>query len=98
MFMCPYIDCVMSERQEESYSENQVREPGEEEQMNYYNEYCRLYLANHVLATQLKELNIEKSELVSKLQKLEVGIVLVRRRPRSCPRGTAGRSTRRRGG
>lgn len=46
----------------------------EEDQINYYNEYCRLYLANHVLATQLKELNIEKSELVSKLQKLEVRI------------------------
>jgi hypothetical protein len=50
----------MSERQEEeSYSENQARrEAGAEEQINYYNEYCRLYLANHVLATQLKELNI----------------------------------------
>ena len=26
----------------------------EEDQLNYYNEYCRLYLANAVLSTQLK--------------------------------------------
>jgi len=45
----------MSERQEESYSEVQARGgEGEEDQINYYNEDCRLYLANHVLATQLK--------------------------------------------
>ena len=69
----------MSERIEESQSQ----EPGskrhrpseqdakhEDEQINYYNEYCRLYLANHVLATQLKELGIEKSELIAKLVKL----------------------------
>ena len=69
----------------------------EEDQINYYNEYCRLYLANHVLATQLKELNIEKVELVCKLQKLEVSPILCRRRQRNCPRATADRSTRRSG-
>lgn len=42
----------------------------EDEQINYYNEFCRLYLANHILATQLKELNLEKSELIVKLGKL----------------------------
>lgn len=43
---------------------------GEEDQLNYYNEYCRLYLANAVLSTQLKELNTEKAELLNKLCKL----------------------------
>ena len=54
----------MSERLEESnsqghhvpkreyYPETEIK--NEDEQINYYNEYCRLYLANHVLATQLK--------------------------------------------
>ncbi len=35
-------------------------EKTEEEQQNYYNEYCKLHLANTVLTTQLKELNFEK--------------------------------------
>ena len=95
----------MSERQEESVSQEALRaglpvelDPKiEEEQINYYNEYCRLYLANHVLATQLKELNIEKVELVCKLQKLEVPPTLCRRRQRNCRRATADRSTRRSG-
>lgn len=67
---------MSSERVEESESHSVRPCPEEnkqeEEQINYYNEYCRLYLANHVLAAQLKELNLEKAELVCKLQKLEV--------------------------
>lgn len=30
----------------------------EEEQFNYYNEFCRLYLTNTILTAQLKELSI----------------------------------------
>ena len=33
-------------------------------------EFCRLYLGNHVFATQLKQLSLEKSDLFSKLLKL----------------------------
>ena len=93
----------MSERVEESDSHEAAQKQSypsegdfkqEEEQINYYNEYCRLYLANHVLATQLKELNIEKAELVTKLQKLEVTLSLGRRRRKSCRKAIADRSTR----
>ena len=40
--------------------------------MNYYQEYCRLLIANMVLITQMKELVAEKNELSAKLTKLEV--------------------------
>ena len=40
--------------------------------MNYYQEYCRLFIANVVLTNQMKELVSEKNELLAKLAKLEV--------------------------
>ena len=40
--------------------------------MNYYNEFCRLYLTNTILTAQLKELSIEKNELINKLTRIEV--------------------------
>lgn len=46
--------------------------------MNYYHEYCRLYLANVVLTSQVppsliqvKELLYDKSDLQSRLSRLE---------------------------
>lgn len=93
----------MSQRAQESESQDLKtkrplnHEPKQyEEQINYYNEYCRLYLANIVLATQLKELSIEKSELLARLLKLEVRDVLYRRRLRKYPMGTVGNLMRRR--
>jgi hypothetical protein len=46
-------------------------ERGEDTNFNYYHEYCRLYLANVVLTSQLRELVNEKNELISKLVRLE---------------------------
>jgi len=43
----------------------------DEHNMNYYQEYCRLFIANVVLTTQMKELVSEKNELLAKLAKLE---------------------------
>ena len=40
--------------------------------MNYYQEYCRLFIANMVLTNQMKELVVEKNDLLAKLTKLEV--------------------------
>jgi len=39
---------------------------------NYYQEYCRLFIANVVLTTQMKELIAEKNELANRLNELEV--------------------------
>ena len=38
----------------------------------YYHEYCRLYLANIALTSQVKELMDEKHQLISRLSKYEV--------------------------
>lgn len=38
---------------------------------NYYHEFCRLYLANVVLMSQMRELVNERNELSSKFSKLE---------------------------
>ena len=38
---------------------------------SYYHEYCRLYLANVVLLSQLRELFNERNDLTSKFSKLE---------------------------
>lgn len=38
---------------------------------NYYHEYCRLYLANVVLTSQMKGLIAEKAELQARLARLE---------------------------
>ena len=38
----------------------------------YYNEYVRLYLANIVLTSQVKELIEEKNNLLNRLSKYEV--------------------------
>eukprot|EP01015_Nassula_variabilis_P014191 TRINITY_DN21709_c0_g1_i3.p3 TRINITY_DN21709_c0_g1~~TRINITY_DN21709_c0_g1_i3.p3 ORF type:complete len:123 (-),score=16.28 TRINITY_DN21709_c0_g1_i3:137-505(-) len=42
-------------------------------QMNYYQESCKLYIANVVLTTQMKELVTEKNEILAKIAKLERG-------------------------
>ena len=44
----------------------------EDEHINYYNEFCRLYLTNTILSSQLNELMTEKSELITKLSRVEV--------------------------
>jgi len=50
---------------------------------NYYQEYCRLFIANVVLTTQMKELVAEKNELISRLAKLEKQHDMNVRSPRS---------------
>ncbi|KAM3138383.1 hypothetical protein pb186bvf_009469 [Paramecium bursaria] len=45
--------------------------PQQDQNLEYYNEYLRLYIANVVLTNQLKELLNEKNELVNKLARLE---------------------------
>jgi len=45
--------------------------PPDEHNLNYYQEYCRLFIANVVLTTQMKDLVAEKNELLTKLAKLE---------------------------
>eukprot|EP01016_Furgasonia_blochmanni_P056935 TRINITY_DN97_c0_g2_i9.p1 TRINITY_DN97_c0_g2~~TRINITY_DN97_c0_g2_i9.p1 ORF type:complete len:192 (-),score=20.58 TRINITY_DN97_c0_g2_i9:227-802(-) len=46
--------------------------PPEDHNLNYYQEYCRLFIANVVLTTQMKELVNEKNDLLTKLAQLEV--------------------------
>jgi len=46
--------------------------PPDDQNTNYYQEYCRLFIANVVLTTQMKELVAEKNELMARLSKLEV--------------------------
>jgi len=43
----------------------------DEKNTNYYQEYCRLFIANLVLTSQMKELVAEKNELIVRLSKLE---------------------------
>jgi cell division protein FtsB len=50
---------------------------------NYYQEYCRLFIANVVLTTQMKELVAEKNELIARLAKLEKQHDMNVRSPRS---------------
>jgi len=45
--------------------------PQNDQNMNYYQEYCRLFIANVVLTTQMKELIAEKNELITRLSELE---------------------------
>mmetsp|Transcript_10038 Transcript_10038/g.8561 ORF Transcript_10038/g.8561 Transcript_10038/m.8561 type:complete len:91 (+) Transcript_10038:222-494(+) len=45
--------------------------PPIDQNMNYYQEYCRLFIANVVLTTQMKELISEKNELLSRITDLE---------------------------
>jgi len=45
--------------------------PSDDQNQNYYQEYCRLYIANVVLTNQMKELVAEKTDLLTKLGKLE---------------------------
>jgi hypothetical protein len=45
--------------------------PRNDQNTNYYQEYCRLFIANVVLTTQMKELIAEKNELLSRLSELE---------------------------
>eukprot|EP01016_Furgasonia_blochmanni_P044553 TRINITY_DN6197_c0_g1_i8.p1 TRINITY_DN6197_c0_g1~~TRINITY_DN6197_c0_g1_i8.p1 ORF type:complete len:229 (-),score=36.29 TRINITY_DN6197_c0_g1_i8:190-876(-) len=46
--------------------------PQDEHNLNYYQEYCKLFIANVVLTSQIKELLSEKNELLNKLTRLEV--------------------------
>jgi hypothetical protein len=41
-----------------------------ETNFSYYHEYCRLYLANVVLLSQMRELANERNELTSRFSKL----------------------------
>jgi len=47
--------------------------PPNDQNSNYYQEYCRLFIANVVLTTQMKEIIAEKNELLAKLSDLERG-------------------------
>eukprot|EP01017_Pseudomicrothorax_dubius_P016578 TRINITY_DN1879_c0_g1_i3.p1 TRINITY_DN1879_c0_g1~~TRINITY_DN1879_c0_g1_i3.p1 ORF type:complete len:113 (+),score=15.20 TRINITY_DN1879_c0_g1_i3:145-483(+) len=40
--------------------------------VNYYQESCKLYIANVVLTNQIKELLSEKNDLLSRLNRLEM--------------------------
>lgn len=46
-------------------------EPDPDTNFNYYHEYCRLYLANVVLLSQMRELVNERNELSTRFSKLE---------------------------
>ncbi len=43
-----------------------------QQNMHYYQEYCRLYIINAGLTTQMKELIAEKNELLNRIAELEV--------------------------
>jgi len=45
--------------------------PPNDQNMNYYQEYCRLFIANVVLTSQMKELIAEKNELIARVNDLE---------------------------
>ena len=49
----------------------------DDQNTNYYQEYCRLFIANVVLTTQMKEIVAEKNEILMKLAKLEVFHILL---------------------
>lgn len=57
---------------EHSSSDEKEQKNSEEDQFNYYSEFCRLYLTNTILTAQLKELSIEKNDLIGKLTRIEV--------------------------
>jgi len=44
--------------------------PEQDNNFSYYHEYCRLYLANVVLTSQMKELISERLELAGRISKL----------------------------
>jgi len=46
--------------------------PPNDQNVNYYQEYCRLFIANVVLTTQMKELIAEKNEILTRISDLEV--------------------------
>jgi hypothetical protein len=46
--------------------ENDIKD----DNFSYYHEYCRLYLANTVLLTQMRQLFNERNELSQKFGKL----------------------------
>ena len=46
--------------------------PPNDQNMNYYQEYCKLFIANVVLTNQMKELIAEKNELLARIAELEV--------------------------
>jgi len=45
--------------------------PNVDNSVNYYQEYCKLFVANVMLTNQLKELINEKNDLTLRLQMLE---------------------------
>jgi len=47
--------------------------PPNDQNANYYQEYCRLFIANVVLTTQMKELIAEKNEILQRISDLERG-------------------------
>lgn len=57
---------------EQSQNYSTKREPDQPETNIYYREFSKLYLANLILNTHLKELNQEKQDLLGRLSKVEV--------------------------
>ena len=57
---------------EHSSSDEKEQKNSEEDQFNTYSEFFRLYLTNTILTAQLKELSIEKNDLIGKLTRIEV--------------------------
>jgi hypothetical protein len=57
---------------EQSNDNNKLMENDiKDDNFSYYHEYCRLYLANTVLLTQMRQLFNERNELSQKFCKLE---------------------------
>lgn len=59
-----------------SQQQQQPEEPGDagqDQNYQFYKEYCRLYYANIILTNRLQQLLNEKQELQFKLNRLEVG-------------------------
>jgi len=70
--------------------------PPNDQNMNYYQEYCRLFIANVVLTNQLKELIAEKNEIMNRLTEYEVFLpyhieilYLLNRKEKSCIKNIA---------
>jgi len=45
---------------------------GKEVNKEYYEEYCKIYIANTILLDKVKEVVEQKEELISKIKKLQV--------------------------
>eukprot|EP01017_Pseudomicrothorax_dubius_P037022 TRINITY_DN5372_c0_g1_i8.p1 TRINITY_DN5372_c0_g1~~TRINITY_DN5372_c0_g1_i8.p1 ORF type:complete len:124 (+),score=24.67 TRINITY_DN5372_c0_g1_i8:52-423(+) len=65
----PYYNGGMHEQTFQTYNAL----PPEDKSVDYYQESCKLFIANVLLTNQMKELLQEKNELLAKIARLERG-------------------------